>query len=81
MMNLLDAMWAAFDRHKLARRLTLAWACALITWVCARVFSDVKNITEPVAHALEIVVGILTVVIGFYQWSRHRESGQDKGGA
>ena len=73
MTRFLDALWAAFDRHRLARRLTLLWACSLITWVCVRVFSNLPLITGAVATALATVVGILGTVIGFYKWQRFKE--------
>lgn len=65
-----------FEKHKLVRRLTLAWACWLITVVVLRVtrpevLSDVNAATATIVTA---VIGMLATVIAFYQWSRHKES-------
>lgn len=63
----------AFERHKLMRRLLVAWACALITWVIFQVFKDPAIITPAINAAMTIVVGILSTVIGFYQYLRDKE--------
>lgn len=80
-MNLLKAIGAGldavFNRHRLVRRLTLAWAVALITWTVWFVFTKQPDIKEGTAAALATVVGILTVVVGFYQWDR-RQADKDQ---
>lgn len=66
-----------FERHKAVRRLTVFWACALITWVTLRIFADPAVITAAVATAYATVTGLLTVAIGLYQWSRQQEDRRD----
>jgi len=63
-----------FEKHKIVRRLLVLWAVILITVVVIWVFDDLTLITAPVASALGIVTGILATVIGFYQWSRGRDT-------
>jgi uncharacterized membrane protein YfcA len=66
----------AFENHKLARRLCLAWACGLITVVCLRVTSPdlFPTISAASATVVTAVIGILTTVIGLYQHGRQKES-------
>lgn len=69
------AIEAAFERHKLVRRITLAWACWLISIVVLRV-SDPGTIVQIGAAGASVVtavLGILATVIGFYQWHRHHD--------
>lgn len=63
------------EQHKLVRRLTLAWACVLITLVVLRVTTPeaLPHVTAAVASVVVAVIGILTTVIGLYQWHRHRD--------
>lgn len=72
-MKPLKLLAVAAERHKLFRRLTLVWACWLITWVTLRVFEHPYQITGNTATALGIIVGILATAVGFYKWSRHKE--------
>lgn len=66
-----------FNHHKAVRRLTLVWACWLITVVVLRVTRE-DLLTELNGYVISIVtavIGILSTVIGFYQWSRRRDDG------
>ncbi len=64
-----------FNEHKLTRRLTLLWACWLITVVVLRVTdpSVLEIINGPVATVVSAVIGILATVIAFYQWGRQKD--------
>lgn len=64
-----------FERHKLVRRITLLWACVLITLVVLRVtaIDALPLVSAPVATIVVAVIGILTTVVGLYQWHRHRD--------
>lgn len=66
------------NKHKFIRRAALVWACWLITVVVLRVTEPevLPMINAAVATIVTAVIGILTAVIGFYQWSRHKESDQ-----
>lgn len=68
-----------FNEHKLARRLTLAWACWLITVVVLRVTRPevLEHVTAAVATVVSAVIGILATVIAFYQWSRQRDDNDE----
>lgn len=63
------------ERHKLVRRLALAWACWLITIVVLRVTEPaaLPHVSGSVAAVVTAVIGILSVVIGLYQWHRHQD--------
>ena len=69
-MRFLSLLQHQIEKHKLIRRLTLGWACGLITYATVRVFSDVPpDVPSGTAAAFGVIVGILTAVIGFYtQW-------------
>lgn len=68
-----------FNEHKLVRRLTLAWACWLITVVVLRVTDHavLEHINGATATVVTGVIGILATVIAFYQWSRQKEDDDD----
>lgn len=69
-----------FEEHKAARRLTLAWACWLISVVVLRVTRPevLSEVNGSVATIVTAVIGILATVIAFYQWSRSKDdSGSD----
>lgn len=68
-----------FEKHKLARRLTLAWACWLITVVVLRVTEPavLSEVNGSVATIVTAVIGILATVIAFYQWSRSKDDDPD----
>lgn len=66
---------SAIEEHKLVRRLTLAWACWLISVVVLRV-TDIQAlplVTGPVATVVGATIGILATVIGLYQWLRQQD--------
>jgi uncharacterized membrane protein HdeD (DUF308 family) len=68
-----------FNKHKGARRLTLVWACWLISVVVLRVTQPevLDKISAPVASVVAGVIGILATVIAFYQTSRHKEENKN----
>jgi hypothetical protein len=68
-----------FNVHKFVRRVTLAWACWLITIVVLRVTEPevLEHVDGGVATVVTAVIGILATVIGFYQWSRSKEEKDD----
>jgi len=69
---------ALFERHKLVRRLALAWSVWLISVVVLRVTEPevITSIGAAGATIVTGVIGILTVVIGLYQQHRHNEDGR-----
>jgi hypothetical protein len=70
--------WVArlFNEHLLVRRLTLVWACWLITVVVLRVTEPavLEKITASVASVVAAVIGILATVIAFYQHHRSKSN-------
>ena len=68
-------MHRLFNEHKLVRRLTLMWACWLITVVVLRVTEPevLEHVDAAVATVVTAVIGLLATVIAFYQWSRNKE--------
>lgn len=65
--------------HKLIRRVTLAWACWLITVVVLRVTQPevLEKVNSSMATIVVAVIGILATVIAFYQWSRHKDGANE----
>lgn len=57
------------DRYRVFRRLTLIWACALITYGTVQYFTG--SHTHDPTNGYISLVGILSVVIGFYVKWRH----------
>lgn len=64
-----------FNQHKLVRRLTLVWACWLITEVVLRVTAPevIPKVTGSITSIVIAVIGLLATVIAFYQWSRNKD--------
>lgn len=64
-----------FNKHKLVRRATLAWACWLITVVALRVTEPeaLQHVSGAVATVVTAVIGILATVISFYVTARNKE--------
>lgn len=62
-----------FERHKLVRRLSLAWAIALTTIVVIRVTepSVIVAIGAGGASIVVAVIGLFGTVVGMYQYQRH----------
>lgn len=70
-MNIIDTL---VNRHKLVRRLLVAWAIGLITWVTVQVFGGpLSEITGNVVAAYTVTTGLLTVVLSLYQTHRGKE--------
>jgi hypothetical protein len=61
------------EKYKVVRRLTLLWACGLITYGTLEYFKDGGDSTGYIA-----LVGILTTVIGFYMKRRYDEDAESK---
>lgn len=72
MANIVDRL---VNEHKLIRRLSLVWACWLISVVVLRVTrpESLEHVTDAVAAVVIAVIGILATIVGFYQWSRQRD--------
>ena len=68
-----------FNQHKGFRRIMVLWACWLITVVVLRVTrAEVLHVINgSIASIVAAVIGILATAIAFYQWSRHKEDGND----
>jgi multisubunit Na+/H+ antiporter MnhG subunit len=67
-----------FEKHKLVRRVLVIWSAVIITLATYAIFKAPNEITAASATALATVTGILTVVIGFYQWDRKQDDGENK---
>lgn len=63
------------EEHKLVRRLTLLWACWLITVTVLRVTDECALTDLGAAGATVVtgVIGILATVIAFYQHHRAKD--------
>lgn len=68
-----------FNKHMLFRRMTLIWACWLITVVVLRVTEPavLEKVTASVASVVAGVIGILATVIAFYQHHRSKSDVDD----
>lgn len=60
-------------RHKLVRRLLLAWAVGIITYASIKTYEQLDMITTQVVSLYGLTVGILSTVIGVYFHDRHTE--------
>ena len=64
------------ERHKLVRRLLLAWAIGIITYASIRTYEQLELITTQVVSLYGLTLGILSTVIGVYFHDRHKEDTQ-----
>lgn len=69
-----------FEKHLIVRRLTLVWACWLITVVVLRVTEPavLEKVTASVASVVAGVIGILATVIAFYHHVRGKTDAVDQ---
>jgi len=64
------------ERHKLVRRLLLAWAIGIITYASIRTYEQLELITTQVVSLYGLTLGILSTVIGVYFKDRYKEDTQ-----
>lgn len=64
----------ALEKHKLVRRLLLAWAVGIITYASIRTYEQLEMITTQVVSLYGLTLGILSTVIGVYFRDRHKET-------
>lgn len=62
-----------FNKHKLVRRLLLAWAVWLITTVVLAFIDHMGSIQTADATVIVAVIGILTTVLALYQHTRAKD--------
>ena len=62
------------EKHKLVRRLLLAWAVGIITYASIRTYEQLDMITTQVVSLYGLTLGILSTVIGVYFRDRHKET-------
>lgn len=61
-----DLLITALNDHLLVRRLTLIWACWLITVVTLDLLGKTIKLDAPAATYFVSVVGLLATVLAFY---------------
>jgi len=64
------------ERHKVIRRLLLAWAVWLITYVTLQLPWHGGNLSSGTAAGYATVVGLLSLVTGLYFHNRAKEDRQ-----
>lgn len=70
---MLQAIKVGVIKHKLVRRLLLAWAVGIITYASIMTYSQLDLITNQVVGLYGLTVGILSTVIGVYFHDRYKE--------